>query len=121
MSQSIPSQLYEAIKMKDRNDKTLQLRVVQEIKKGNLENLNIHIQISTSHLQITIKKAVVKSEKGQSRKLKYSYIIKYKSHDEGKNKYYSSPGQQTSLEDESPLYMTKQTSIRNYIFYRKRL
>jgi hypothetical protein len=63
MSQSIPSQLYEAIKMKDRNDKTLQLRVVQEIKKGNLENLNIHIQISTSHLQITIKKAVVKSEK----------------------------------------------------------
>ena len=49
--------------MKDRNDKTLQLRVVQEIKKGNLENLNIHIQISTSHLQITIKKAVVKSEK----------------------------------------------------------
>jgi hypothetical protein len=35
---TIPSQLYEAIKMKDRNDKTLQLRVVQEIKKDNLEN-----------------------------------------------------------------------------------
>jgi hypothetical protein len=38
MSQSIPSQLYEAIKLKDRNDKTLQLRVVQEIKKDNLQN-----------------------------------------------------------------------------------
>ena len=63
MSQSIPSQLYEAIKLKDRNDKTLQLRVVQEIKKDNLEKCTIHIQISTSHLQITIKKAVVKSEK----------------------------------------------------------
>ena len=63
MSQSIPSQLYEAIKMKDRNDKTLQLRVVQEIKKDNLENWTIHIQISTNHLQITIKKVVVKSEK----------------------------------------------------------
>jgi len=33
----------------------------------------------------------------------------------GKNKYYSSPGQQTSLEDESPLNMKKQTSITNYI------
>ena len=49
--------------MKDRNDKTLQLRVVQEIKKDNLEKCTIHIQISTSHLQITIKIAVVKSEK----------------------------------------------------------
>ena len=38
MSQSIPSQLYEAIKMKNRNYKTLQLRVVQDIKKDNLEN-----------------------------------------------------------------------------------
>ena len=50
----------------------LPLGVVQEIvkKKDSQENRNSHIQISTNHLQITIKKAVVKSEKGQPRKLK---------------------------------------------------
>jgi len=33
MSQNIPSQIYEAIKMEDMNDITLPLGVVQEIKK----------------------------------------------------------------------------------------